>query len=565
MDFQRILILLGMAVTAYMLILAWNDDYGQQSRLNSDFPVTLEQEDTLYQEIETSTAGHLTLENSAVDVPTLTAEKQQYDQLPELAEPLMEQRLVHITTDVFNLKIDRLGGDIVHGALPKYPQALETPDIPFVLLDQRNQYSAQSGLIGKNGTDTSNGRPLFSVAKSHYDIGSNDQLVIDFKLFTETGVEIIKRFTFNKGDYLINIEYIVSNQTSDLWQAAFYTQIKRNGQEPVSAESSGMGMKPYTGAATFNIDSPYTKLSFDDIAEDTYQAKVEAGYMALVQHYFVSAWVPADRQVYKYQARKLADKDIYLFGFTSPLWEINPGETATQKASFYLGPKNQDRLEEISDGLNLTVDYGFLWWLAQPLFQLLAFIHGFVNNWGIAIIFLTIFVKSLLYPLSAASFRSMAKMRKLQPEMARLKERFGDDKQKFSQAMMELYKKEGANPLGGCLPMLAQMPVFLALYWSLMESVELRQAPFFLWINDLSAMDPYFVLPILMGISMFVTQMLQPEPPDPIQAKVFKLMPIMFTFFFLWFPSGLVLYWFINNLLSILQQWYVTRQIEKSS
>jgi YidC/Oxa1 family membrane protein insertase len=229
-----------------------------------------------------------------------------------------------------------------------------------------------------------------------------------------------------------------------------------------------------------------------------------------------------------------------------------------------MGPKNQKRLDEIADGLGLTVDYGFLWWLAQPLFSGLTLFHSLVNNWGYAIILLTILVKMLLYPLSAASFRSMAKMRKLQPEMARLKERFGDDKQKFSQAMMEMYKKEGANPLGGCLPILLQMPVFLALYWTLMESVELRQAPFLLWINDLSVMDPYFVLPILMGISMFLTQMMQPEPPDPIQAKVFKFLPIMMTFFFLWFPAGLVLYWLINNILSVLQQLYVTRSLEKA-
>jgi len=283
----------------------------------------------------------------------------------------------------------------------------------------------------------------------------------------------------------------------------------------------------------------------------------------MVQHYFISAWVPQGEKEHTFQARKLKDKDVYLFGFTSSAIAIPSGGEATLGASYYAGPKDQYRLKEIAEGLDLTVDYGFLWWLAQPLFYLLTVIHGVAGNWGLAIIGLTIIVKSLLYPLSATSFRSMAKMRKLQPEMARLKERFGDDRQQFSQAMMELYKKEGANPLGGCLPILLQMPVFLALYWALMESVELRQAPFFLWIEDLSAMDPYFILPILMGISMFLTQKLQPEPPDPIQARVFKLMPIMFTFFFLWFPSGLVLYWLMNNILSILQQTYVTRQIDK--
>ncbi len=286
--------------------------------------------------------------------------------------------------------------------------------------------------------------------------------------------------------------------------------------------------------------------------------------MALIQHYFLSAWVPVGEGENSFQARKLSSNNIYLFGYTSPVVEVPAGSQGKLSAQLYIGPKDQYRLEEITPGLNLTVDYGFLWWLSQPLFALLTILHGFLNNWGAAIIVLTMIVKALLYPLSAASLRSMAKMRKLQPEMERLKERYGDDRQQFSQEMMELYKKEGANPLGGCLPILLQMPVFLALYWTLMESVQLRHAPFILWIEDLSSMDPYFVLPILMGISMYITQMLNPQPADPVQAKVFKFMPIMFTFFFLWFPSGLVLYWFINNLLSIMQQWYVNNQIEKT-
>jgi YidC/Oxa1 family membrane protein insertase len=325
-----------------------------------------------------------------------------------------------------------------------------------------------------------------------------------------------------------------------------------------------MGMKPYVGGATRSEEELYAKLEFDDLEEESYKLQQNAGYIAMVQHYFVTAWVPTIPEGNVYQARKLRGQDVYLFGFTTAPITVAPGESETLSASYYVGPKDQYRLRDIAEGLDLTVDYGFLWWLAQPMFSLLTTIHSFFPNWGIAIICLTIIVKTLLYPLSAASFRSMAKMRKLQPEMVKLKERYGDDKQQFSQAMMELYKKEGANPLGGCFPILLQMPVFLALYWTLMESVELRQAPFMLWIHDLSAMDPYFILPILMGISMFLTQMMQPEPPDPVQAKVFKFMPIMFTFFFLWFPSGLVLYWLVNNILSILQQLYVTRQLEKA-
>ncbi|MFT7688381.1 MAG: YidC/Oxa1 family membrane protein insertase [Candidatus Azotimanducaceae bacterium] len=563
MDLQRIFILLGLAVTSYLLILAWNEDYKQGSQA----PIVTQQvaepafdiiPQSSNETAKTSAMGSDSIVPELVDSndivsPALTNLNNDYS-----------NRTIQIETDVFDIEIDLKGGDIIKGALPKYPAELDTPNDPFVLLDPRNIYSAQSGLIGRDGTDTAQGRPLFQSLKSIYTMGDAGELVVDLTLPENNGVSIIKRFTFRKSDYLFDVEYIVDNQSNKDWQASLFTQIKRDGQDAIMSDSAGMGMQPYTGGATFQEESPYTKLPFDDIEDEPYEAKIDGGYIALVQHYFVSAWVPKTDSTHNYQARKLSNQDIYLFGLTSPTWQIAPGNKENLVTQFYMGPKDQVKLEEISPGLNLTVDYGFLWWLAQPLFALLTFIHSYVNNWGIAIICLTIIVKSLLFPLSAASFRSMAKMRKLQPEMARLKERFGDDKQKFSQAMMELYKKEGANPLGGCLPMLAQMPVFLALYWALMESVELRQAPFFLWIYDLSAMDPYFVLPILMGISMYVTQMMQPEPPDPVQAKVFKLMPIMFTFFFLWFPSGLVLYWLVNNLLSILQQTYVTRQLEKA-
>ncbi len=555
MDYQRIATLLGLAVVSYLLILAWNEDYGQRSSVET-LPTVVESETQEVATIEEEvTVGDI--------VPSLEPSSSR-NVVADDPKKIATNRLVSVTTDVFQIKIDKKGGDIVSGALPKYPDALDTPDIPFVVLDPRNAYSAQSGLIGKNGTDNSEGRPLFSAASSNYDLGDAKQLSVDLNLEQENGVNITKRFTFTEEDYLIRVEYIVNNQSAEDWQATLFAQIKRDSSDPVSA-GSGVGLQPYTGGATFLPDAPYTKLSFDDVADESYKEKVDGGYMAMVQHYFVSAWVPSDDKSYTYQARKLRDQDIYLFGFTGPGWVVGPGQQDSIAADFYIGPKNQYRLAEIAEGLNLTVDYGFLWWLAQPLFSLLTFIQGYVSNWGLAIIILTIIVKTLLYPLSAASFRSMAKMRKLQPEMARLKDRFGDDKQQFSQAMMDLYKKEGANPLGGCFPMLLQMPVFLALYWSLMESVELRQAPFFLWIHDLSVMDPYFVLPILMGASMFATQLMQPEPPDPVQAKVFKMMPIMFTFFFLWFPSGLVLYWLVNNLLSILQQWYVYRQIENST
>ena len=567
MDFQRVFILLGLAVTAYLIILAWNEDYGSGRKVVADLPGGTEFiTDNGNTASDISEAVPTIEDSSSLDdvtdfIPTVELESRNQTPTAE-TQAFNESRLVSVKSDLLHLTIDTLGGDIVKASLVAFPTTIDTPDSPFTLIDPGNNYAAQSGLIGKNGTDTSAGRPQFKVSSYNYFLREGEsELQVDFTL-EQAGATIIKRFTLRRSDYLIDVDYIVDNKSDEAWQGALFAQIKRDRNAPIVSDESAMGLQPYTGGATFVPGTPYNKLEFDDIEEESYKEKVDGGYIAMVQHYFVSAWVPKGDALNTYQARYLRQQDVFLFGFTSPIWNVESGQQSTQGAQFYVGPKDQYRLEEISPGLDLTVDYGFLWWLAQPLFFLLDTIHGMVGNWGIAIIGLTILVKTLLFPLSAAGFKSMAKMRKLQPEMARLKERFGDDKQKFSQAMMELYKKEGANPLGGCFPILLQMPVFLALYWALMESVELRQAPFILWIDDLSVMDPYFVLPILMGGSMFLTQLMQPEPPDPMQAKVMKLMPIMFTFFFLWFPSGLVLYWLVNNILSAAQQFYVNKKVE---
>ena len=567
MDFQRIFILLGLAVTAYLIILAWNEDYGSGRKVVADLPGGTEFiTDNGNPASDISEAVPTIEDSSSLDsvtdfIPTVEPESRNQTPTAE-TQAFNESRLVSVKSDLLHLTIDTLGGDIVKASLVAFPTTIDTPESPFTLIDPGNSYAAQSGLIGKNGTDTSAGRPQFKVSSYNHSLREGEsELQVDFTL-EQAGATIIKRFTLRRSDYLIDVDYIVDNKSNEAWQGALFAQIKRDRKAPIVSDENAMGLQPYTGGATFVSGTPYNKLEFDDIEEESYKEKVDGGYIAMVQHYFVSAWVPKGDALNTYQARYLRQQDVFLFGFTSPIWRVESGQQSTQGAQFYVGPKDQYRLEEISPGLDLTVDYGFLWWLAQPLFFLLDTIHSMVGNWGIAIIGLTILVKTLLFPLSAAGFKSMAKMRKLQPEMARLKERFGDDKQKFSQAMMELYKKEGANPLGGCFPILLQMPVFLALYWALMESVELRQAPFILWIDDLSVMDPYFVLPILMGGSMFLTQLMQPEPPDPMQAKVMKLMPIMFTFFFLWFPSGLVLYWLVNNILSAAQQFYVNKKVE---
>ena len=573
MDFQRIFIILGLAVTAYMLILAWNEDYGQkpvQPETATSTPATGE---SLADGPGNDTGDSLPSITQA-DTNPVTDEsipEVNHDSMPQLdagTDSLQAKRdIITAETDALAVQISLIGGDLVKVSLPYYPASLDAPEIPFVLMDPRNGYEVETGLIGPNGTDSNSARPRYQADRRNYTLGdAQDTLTVPLRLRQDDGTEIIKRFTFKRGDYLVRVSHEITNPGPANWQGILFAQLRRNSTEPIAAESNIMGLQPYLGGATRSESEFYHKLTFDDLEDQSYQAQALAdGYMALVQHYFVSALVPIEKQPVNYQARKLQGKDVYFFGFTTPFTIIPPGQSGKIETDLYMGPKDQYRLQEIAPGLDLTVDYGFLWWLAQPLFYLLTSIHDYLPNWGVAIIILTLIVKILLYPLSAASFRSMAKMRKLQPEMVRLKERFGDDRQKFSQAMMELYKKEGANPLGGCFPILLQLPVFLALYWTLMESVELRQAPFMLWIDDLSAMDPYFVLPILMGVSMYLTQMMQPEPPDPLQAKVFKFMPVMFTFFFLWFPSGLVLYWLVNNLLSILQQWLVTWQVSRGA
>lgn len=554
MDIQRIILILGMAITAYLLVLAWNQDYHQKQPNG-----IIEVQEAVPAAGDYEPAIGAIPEVLIDELPDIDSQAE-VKQTDKVASPKRE--LIKISTDVLNIWVDTRGGDITRIDLPKFPQNINSPDQPFILIDPRNSYVAQSGLIGPQGPDARQGRTAYSAEKYSYQMQAGDEeLLVDLSFVTENAVEIIKRFRFQRGSYLIEVEFLIKNKSAESWSANLFAQIKRDGQSPVIEEENSMGLRPYVGGATYSTEAPYYKLEFDDLVDAPFKEKVDGGYVAMVQHYFVSAWVPPEGTTYIYQARKVQNKDQYLMGFTGPTVTIPAGGSERLSLSLYSGPKDQYKLREISKGLDLTVDYGFLWWIAQPLFSLLDFIHGLVGNWGLAIILLTVIVKMFLYPLSAASFKSMAKMRKLQPEMQRLKERFGDDKQKFSQAMMDLYKKEGANPLGGCLPMLLQMPVFLALYWTLMESVELRQAPFYLWIEDLSVMDPYFVLPILMGASMFLTQMMQPEPPDPMQARVMKLMPVMFTFFFLWFPSGLVLYWLVNNIISVLQQWYVTRKI----
>ena len=506
---------------------------------------------------------------------TLPSEQQQVsfsDELPTLAEtpvPVVKEpvdtRLVTVTTDTFKVTIDTLGGDIVQVQLLQHLTKMATDGgEPFTLLtrSKTNEYIAQSGLIGKNGTDTREGRPVYSVSQSNFILEPGEQsLNVDLSL-NQNGVNIVKRFNFTPGEYVIGVNYLVENSGYDSWEATFYGQIKRDSHEPL-IESSG-GVSPYLGAALREPEKNFSKHDFNDVREESVKAEIKGGWVSMVQHYFISAWIPPTNDNNSFSLRKLSGQDIYLFGFTGEKLIVPAGSSGEYGAQFYVGPKDQEKLESLAEYLDLTVDYGFLWMLAKPIFAAMKFIFELVGNWGWAIILLTIGIKILLYPLSAASLRSMAKMRSLQPKMERLKETYGDDRQKMSQELMGLYKKEKVNPAGGCFPMLLQMPVFLSLYWVLLESVEIRHSPWIFWIADLSAKDPYFILPLVMGASMLLMQKMQPMPTDPTQAMVMKVMPVAFTFFFMIFPSGLVLYWTVNNLLSMLQQWYVNRQLAAS-
>lgn len=556
MDIKRTILIVALAVVSYVMVLKWNQDYGQAALPTQNVAASSTTAPALPDTVPGNNAS-----NSA-DVPSATADTSTPTETPVAAS----KDLIHVKTDVLDIAIDPQGGDIAQLRLPLYPRRQDHPDVPFQLFDNGNErtYLAQSGLTGKDGPDArSTGRPVFSTEKKTYELArGQDQLVVDLK-FSENGVNYIKRFTLKRGLYDVQVTYLIDNESGKPWNGNLFAQLKRDASSDPSS-STATGTATYLGAALWTSAEPYKKVSMKDIDKGQLKETVEGGWVAWLQHYFVTAWIPQKGDNNVVQTRK-DNQGNYIIGFTGPTLTVEPGKTAETSATLYAGPKSQGVLKELSPGLELTVDYGILWFIAQPIFWLLQHIHSIVGNWGWSIIFLTMLIKGIFFPLSAASYKSMARMRAVAPKLAALKEQFGDDRQKMSQAMMELYKKEKINPLGGCLPILVQMPVFLSLYWVLLESVEMRQAPFMLWITDLSIKDPFFILPIIMGATMFIQQRLNPTPPDPMQAKVMKLMPIIFTFFFLWFPAGLVLYWVVNNCLSIAQQWYITRKVEAAT
>jgi YidC/Oxa1 family membrane protein insertase len=564
MDLQRSLLIGAIGVLSFMLLTQWVafKDARTAAVVQDNarlIPNAQSTSPTLPAANTTAVAGE------QEDIPTAPEQTSAESTQPTKASEVSGQ-IVQVSTDVLQLAIDLNGGDIVELSLPKYREHLDNPNIPFVLLENNDAliYVAQSGLIGVNGIDQ-NGRAQFTASTPRYTLkDGEDTVIVDLHWQGDPTVKITKRLTLHRGSYLIDVDYLVENNSLNTWQANLFGQIKRQSALPPSTANNSMGLKPFLGVAITQPDDRFTKFTFKKLAQDPFKAQLPGGWIAMIQHYFLSAWIPNSEQTHTYSAR-VTPNGFNIAGFTSPALVLDPGKSGKTGAKFYAGPKDQYRLKEISPYLDLSVDYGWLWWIAQPLFWLLTKIHALVGNWGVAIILLTVLIKALFFRLAAASYKSMANMRRVQPKMTAIREQYADDKQKQSQAMMELYKKEKINPMGGCLPILVQMPVFMGLYWMLMESIELRQAPFILWIQDLSVMDPYFVLPLLMGASMFFMQKLNPPPPDPMQAKVMQWMPVIFTFFFLWFPAGLVLYWVVNNLLSIAQQFVITRQIEKAS
>jgi YidC/Oxa1 family membrane protein insertase len=554
-EIQRVVLLIAMAATAYLLILAWNDDMeaAKVPTVYSDAPLMAQEEPfTAPAPIEVDEFAP-----SGADIPAAIPA----DSVVSSTPIELTNRLVKVETPALLVWIDLKGGDIVRVQLPTYPVTLEEPDTPFLLMDQSaaRTYIAQSALIGPDGIDRSGERPLYSAPNASVVLNDGGDVTLRT---TVGGAKVTKTFVFEADSHLIDVRYDVTNVDQQPKTMRMLSQIKRDRLPPSTDETVPLAPSPYLGGAVTTEENNYEKIDFDDIDEGSFQATTIGGWVAFLQHYFLTAWVAPENQATSYHARKTSD-GYYLFGFTGQSQTIGSGQTGTWTARFYAGPKDQVELEKIAPHLNLTVDYGFLWWIAIPLFKALTFFHDIVGNWGLAIILLTLSVKALLAGFSAKGYRSMANMRRVAPAMKRLQERYSNDREKLSKEMMALYQKEGANPLGSCLPMLLPMPVFLALYWVLLESVELRQAPFIFWINDLAAMDPYFILPLLMGASTYLMQALNPQVGDPMQVRVMKLMPIMFTVLFLFFPAGLVLYWLINNLLSLAQQTYVYRKVEQ--
>jgi YidC/Oxa1 family membrane protein insertase len=550
MDTQRLLLFVGLGLVLFLLWEAWQREVNPPP----EKPVVTDQQPAL-------------TPATPSDVPVGAESRPQAQvQVPGGDDVVQRSKALEINTNVIRAIVDTYGGDLRQVDLLQYPANSDEPDVPFRLMNDTlpQHFIAQSGFANKRARDDG----TLVAAPNHHTtyqgrVEKDEQGVTRAILewTSPEGVKFTKIYTFQPDSYVIEVQHKIENPNPQAWHGNLYQQLQRSGEEP----SGGLGATyTYTGGVIWSEEEKYEKIDFDDMQEEDLRRDITGGWAAMIQHYFLGAWIPVNDAPYTYYTSALP-RDVYLLGMKAAQeLQVAPQSSKSIESTLFVGPKLQHVLEEVAPGLELTVDYGVLTILAKPLFWLLEKIHGVVGNWGWAIVLLTLLIKIVFYKLSETSYKSMAHMRKVQPRLQAIKEQYGNDRQKLNQAMMDMYKKEKINPLGGCLPILVQIPVFIALYWMLLESVELRQAPWILWITDLSVKDPYFVLPILMGITMLVQQKLNPTPIDPIQAKVMMALPFVFTVFFLFFPAGLVLYWVVNNALSIAQQWYITRVVIKS-
>ncbi|MBK1645027.1 membrane protein insertase YidC [Thiocapsa imhoffii] len=555
MDNQRLILIFALAAVLFLIYSAWMQDYGRPAQPQVAHETSLSQEAAT----PTPSAG-------AEDVPQVLTTPETLMPGSTLSEmqAAPSEAPIRVETDVFHVEISPRGGTVSAAWLLDYAAVADRPDDPFQLLKPvpPNMFIAQSGLLGGDSVDLPTHEALFEATQTLYQLGPDqDSLEVELLWTSDTGIEVRKRYVFERGRYLIRTSQSVTNDTDAPVVVRQYNQLQRTD---LYDPNESRFIHTFTGGVYYSPEDKYKKVSFDDMRKGKLDRTVVDGWIAMMQHYFLAAWIPP-RGVAETFYTNVLGNTRYIIGKYSPAVSIAPGTTQVFENELFVGPKLQHTLSSIAPGLELAVDYGWLTVIAQPIFWVLSKIYLLVGNWGWAIIFLTILIKLLFYKLSETSYKSMANMRQLAPRLQALKDRYGDDKQRLNQAMMEMYKTEKINPLGGCLPILIQIPVFIALYWVLLESVELRYAPFILWLDNLSAPDPFFILPLIMGASMFVQMKLNPPPPDPMQAKIMMALPFIFTVFFAFFPSGLVLYWTVNNLLSIAQQWYITRTIEKEA
>jgi len=554
MDNQRLLIWAFFGLMAWITYQTWVQDYGPK-------PAPMVAEQALPRAEPGAEPG---IDDGLPEISEEGVSSASPAAPEEPAASIAEQQapVIRVTTDVLDVEISTRGGTLQKAVLLKYPVAKDQPDTLIELLSTRPGDTGliESGVRATGGGAEATHLAMFSRTQASYELDGQDELVVPLTWSDDSGIVIEKRYRFQKGSYAIGLEQEVKNGTEALWSGAEYVRLKRHFKEQ---ERSMFDVDSYSFAGPIIYNGEKSeKLKHDDLVED---GKVEfyagQGWFGSIQHHFLSAVVPQAGVEHKYQVAVAGDVSISsAIGRSAEA--VAPGSSKTFETTLFVGPKLQSQLEDIDTTLKLTVDYGWLTIISQPLFWLLAKVHTFVGNWGVSIILVTLLIKLAFYKLTESSGRSMAKMRNLQPRMKALQDRYKDDRQALSQAMMELYKREKVNPAAGCLPILIQMPFFLAFYWVLLESVEMRQAPFMLWITDLSTRDPYFILPLIMGAAMFMQQKLNPAPADPVQAKVMQIMPVMFTVFFAFFPSGLVLYWVTNTLLSIAQQWRINTVVE---